>query len=74
MRKALAKMPQDQREVLSLHRFQHLSHEEIATIYDCSVGAVKVRVHRALQSLRDTFFKLQARGDSMGLPTSDPQT
>ncbi|MFA5262571.1 MAG: RNA polymerase sigma factor [Opitutaceae bacterium] len=72
MRKALAEMPLESRELLSLHRFQHLSHEELASIYDCSVGAVKVRVHRALQCLRDTFFRLQARGDTAGLPSSHP--
>jgi RNA polymerase sigma factor (sigma-70 family) len=74
MHKALAQMPPELRELLSLHRFQHLSHEELASIYDCSVGAVKVRVHRALHCLRDTFFRLQARGDSAGLPSSAPQT
>jgi len=73
MRTALSQMPPELRELLSLHRFQHLSHEELASIYDCSVGAVKVRVHRALQCLRDTFFRLQTRGDSLGLPSAHSQ-
>lgn len=71
MRTALAQMPVDQRELLSLHRFQHLSHEELASVYQCSVGAVKVRVHRAVNALRDRFFRLQSGGCSAGLLPSD---
>ena len=41
-----------------LARLQHLRHEEIARLLDISVGAVKVRVHRALKELRDIYFKL----------------
>ena len=55
---ALAALPHDQREVLVLARFQHLRHEEIARLLDISVGAVKVRVHRALKDLRDAYLKL----------------
>lgn len=55
---ALAALEPDQREMLVLARFQHLKHEEIARLYDLSVGAVKVRVHRALKDLRDIYFKL----------------
>src|SRR5882757_3119635 len=63
MRVALAQLPLEQREVLTLHRFQNLRHEEIARLLDCSVGAVKVRAHRALGALRDRYFKLrQGRG------------
>lgn len=55
---ALAALPTDQRELLVLARFQRLKHEEIARLCDISVGAVKVRVHRALRELRDIYFKL----------------
>jgi RNA polymerase sigma-70 factor (ECF subfamily) len=55
---ALAALPTDQRELLVLARFQRLKHEEIARLFDISVGAVKVRVHRALRELRDIYFKL----------------
>lgn len=63
MRTALAELPVDQREVLTLHRFQNLRHDEIARLLGCNVGAVKVRVHRALGALRDLYFKL--RRDSL---------
>jgi RNA polymerase sigma-70 factor (ECF subfamily) len=55
---ALAALDPAQRELLVLARFQRLKHEEIARLLDISVGAVKVRVHRALKDLRDIYFKI----------------
>ncbi|MDB6092544.1 MAG: polymerase, sigma-24 subunit, subfamily [Verrucomicrobia bacterium] len=56
---ALGRLDRDDREVLLLSRFQELSFAEVAAILECSVGAAKVRAHRALRQLRDTYFKLQ---------------
>ena len=58
MRAALAGLPFDQREILTLHRFQHLRHEDIARLLNISIGATKVRVHRALCALRNRYFQL----------------
>lgn len=58
LQRALAKLTPDKREVLILSRFQHLRYREIGQILGCSVGAVKVRVFRALQELRDHFYEL----------------
>jgi RNA polymerase sigma-70 factor (ECF subfamily) len=55
---ALASLDPAQRELLVLARFQRLKHEEIARLFDISVGAVKVRVHRAFKDLRDSYLKL----------------
>ncbi|HTL69142.1 MAG TPA: sigma-70 family RNA polymerase sigma factor [Lacunisphaera sp.] len=59
LRAALARLPLEHREVLVLSRLQHLEHKEIARLLDCSVGAVKVRAHRALKELRDVYFKIR---------------
>jgi RNA polymerase sigma factor (sigma-70 family) len=59
MKNALAELPHEQREILVLHRFQHLPHEEIGRLLNISAGTAKVRVHRALTALRDRFFKLR---------------
>jgi RNA polymerase sigma-70 factor (ECF subfamily) len=59
LRTALARLPLEQREVLVLSRLQNLEHKEIAKLLDCSVGAVKVRAHRALKELRDVYFKIR---------------
>ena len=56
---ALARLDRDDREVLLLARFQELSFAEVANILECSVGAAKVRAHRALRELRDIYFQLQ---------------
>ena len=55
---ALARLHRDDREVLLLARFQELSFAEISGILECSVGAAKVRAHRALRELRDVYFQL----------------
>ncbi|PTY08590.1 RNA polymerase sigma factor [Opitutaceae bacterium EW11] len=59
MQKAFAELPLDQREILTLHRFQHLPHSDIARLLDCSVGAAKVRLHRAVNALRDSYFRMR---------------
>jgi RNA polymerase sigma-70 factor (ECF subfamily) len=59
---ALSRLAQNDREVLLLARFQELSFAEIASILECSVGAAKVRAHRALRELRDIFLSLQREG------------
>jgi RNA polymerase sigma-70 factor (ECF subfamily) len=52
VRAALARLPESQRVVLHLHRYEGLSFEEIAAILDTSCGAVRVRACRAYERLR----------------------
>jgi len=52
-------LPEDKREILVLSRFQELKYEEIARLLGCETGAVKVRVHRALQQLREVYLALE---------------
>ncbi len=59
LERALAALPQEKREVLVLSRFHNLRYEEIARVLNCQTGAVKVRVHRALKDLRETFRELR---------------
>ncbi|MBA3848591.1 MAG: RNA polymerase sigma factor [Opitutus sp.] len=59
LRVALSRMPLEHREVLVLARLQNVGHKDIARLCDCSVGAVKVRVHRALKELREVYFKIR---------------
>lgn len=53
---AMAMLPEEKREVLVLSRFQGLKYEEIGQILNCSAGAVKVKVHRALNQLKEVYF------------------
>jgi len=59
LRRALAALPDEKREVIVMSRFLELKYEEIASILSCEVGTVKVRVYRALRELGDRFFALR---------------
>ena len=58
LRRALAALPVEKREVLVLSRFQNLKYDQIADILQCDVGTVKVRVYRAVKALSQIFFEL----------------
>lgn len=58
VRRALMELPPDKREVLVLSRFELLKYEEIARLLDCTVGAIKVRVHRAVKELATAYRRL----------------
>ncbi|MFI5337457.1 MAG: RNA polymerase sigma factor [Opitutales bacterium] len=59
LRTALTRLPLEHREVLVLSRLQQVGHPEIARLLNCSIGAAKVRVHRALKELREVYFRLR---------------
>jgi len=58
VRQALLRLPAERREVLVLSRYEYKSYDEIALVLDCSVGAVKVRVHRAMKQLREIYLDM----------------
>ncbi len=58
VRRALLKLPADRRELLVLSRYEYKSYDEIAKTLECSVGAVKVRVHRAMKQLREIYLEM----------------
>ena len=58
VRRALLSLPLERREVLVLSRYEFKSYEEIAHALGCSVGAVKLRAHRAIKQLREVYLEL----------------
>jgi len=58
LKRAMAMLPLEKRELLVLSRYQNLKYEEIAQILGCDVGAVKVRVYRAVRALGQIYFEL----------------
>ena len=58
LRRALAALPGEKREVLIMSRFLDWKYEEIAAVLKCEVGTVKVRVYRAMRDLTDRFLAL----------------
>ena len=59
LRLALDRLPADKREILVLSRFQEMKYEDIAAALNCEVGAVKVRVYRAVRALEQIYFALE---------------
>ncbi len=59
LRRALAGLPREKRELLVMSRYLDLKYEEIASVLNCEVGTIKVRVYRALRELGDRFFALR---------------
>jgi RNA polymerase sigma factor (sigma-70 family) len=59
VRRALDRLPPKKKEILLLTRFQDLKLREIAELFDCQVGTVKVQVHRALKDLSRIYLELQ---------------
>jgi RNA polymerase sigma-70 factor (ECF subfamily) len=51
VRAALGRLGDGDRELLVLSRFHDMRHAELAELFGCSIGAIKVRVHRALKRL-----------------------
>jgi len=59
LEQAMKQLPDQQREILVMTRFQKMRYRDVADILQCSEGAVKVKVHRALKQLRYIFFKME---------------
>jgi RNA polymerase sigma-70 factor (ECF subfamily) len=60
VRRAVAELPDRQRLVLILHRFEGLGHREIAAITGCSVGSIESCLVRAYATLRARLTRLDA--------------
>jgi RNA polymerase sigma-70 factor (ECF subfamily) len=56
---AMDRLPEDKREILLLSKYQDKKYKEIGEIIGCSEGAVKVKVFRALQELKEVYKKLE---------------
>lgn len=57
--RALERLPLRKRELLLLSRQEGLKYEDLALMFECSLGALKVRVHRAVKDLRRVYLELQ---------------
>lgn len=59
VRRALAELPEAQREAIVLHRYQGLGFSEIAEAVGISETAAKVRAHRGYERLRGLLADLK---------------
>ena len=58
VRRALAELPDSQRQVIEMNRFDGLSFGEIARVLDISEGACKLRAFRGYEALRSRLASL----------------
>ena len=58
---AMDRLSDEKREILLLSKFQEKKYKEIGEILGCSEGAVKVKVFRALQDLKEIYSELEKR-------------
>ncbi len=56
---AFERLPEDRKEILLLSKYQEKKYREIGAILGCTESAVKVKVFRALQELKDVYKKLE---------------
>jgi len=57
---ALRELPDEQKEALTLHYNQGLSHDEVAGVLGVPAGTAATRIHQGLQSLRSRFRTIEA--------------
>lgn len=58
LRKALQVLPAEQREIIVMSKLQGMPYQSIAELQGCTVGNVKVKVFRAMRSLRQIYARL----------------
>jgi RNA polymerase sigma-70 factor (ECF subfamily) len=61
LRTALQRLDKSQREILIMSKYQNLKYRDIGAILNCTEGAVKVRIFRALQELKTIFKHLEGQ-------------
>ncbi len=58
---AMRKLSADDREILTLSRFQELRYPQVGEIMGITAGAARVRVHRAIQDLKNIYIKMERK-------------
>lgn len=59
LHQSMARLSEEQRELLVLTRFQQMKYEDVAAIMDTTVANIKVKVHRAILKLREYYFEME---------------
>jgi RNA polymerase sigma-70 factor (ECF subfamily) len=54
---ALDKLPHEKREILVLSQLEEMEYKDLAKLFNISENLVRVRVHRALQALKEVVQK-----------------
>jgi RNA polymerase sigma-70 factor (ECF subfamily) len=65
VRRALSKLSEEQREALVLARYHGMPYAEIARTLQITEGAVKTRIFRAMETLKEIFSEGGAKWNAM---------
>lgn len=57
LEKMITYLSDEQRELITLTRFQGMKYKDAAPIFGCTEGAIKVKVYRAIKQLRKLYQK-----------------
>ncbi len=60
--KAMATLTDEQKQVIYLSKYEEMKYVQIAEILGCSESALKVKVHRAMKSLKSAFLNQNHEG------------
>ncbi len=55
---AMAQLNQDEQQLIWMTRFEKMKYAEVATVFNCSEGAIKAKIHRTMKNLKEVFFKI----------------
>ncbi|WP_026999728.1 RNA polymerase sigma factor [Eisenibacter elegans] len=54
---AINRLPEDKREILVLSQLEEMEYKELSAVFGITENAARVKVHRALKSLKEIFHK-----------------
>lgn len=61
LRIALQRLDSEKREIIVLSKLEGMKYQNIAKLLDCTEGAVKAKVFRAMKSLKQVYSELAAK-------------
>ena len=59
LKKALENLSDEKKELIELVRFQKVKYAKVAEMLGVTESAIKVRVHRILKELRESYLNLK---------------
>jgi len=61
LKRAIALLPPEKKELIVLSKFKELKYREVGEIIGCTEGNARLKVHRALNDLKGIFLTLEKR-------------
>ena len=55
---AMTHLSSEQQQLIWLTRYEKLKYAQVADMMDCSVGSVKVKIHRTMKALKSAYYKI----------------